>query len=117
MIYLDYNASVPIRLSAKRALIAALEEEGNPSSPHFLGRKLRSFVDGARKDILQAIGGQRLIFTSGGTEANALALSGVGSVPILVSAIEHNSALKAVSYSHLIPVTGKGVVDLAALEK
>lgn len=116
MIYLDYNASVPIRPKARDALLAALELEGNPSSPHFLGRKLRSYVDGARKDILQAVGGERLVFTSGGTEANAMALFGVGPVPILVSSIEHNSVLKAVSQPHLIPVTREGVVDLEELK-
>lgn len=116
MIYLDYNASVPIRPQARDALMEALEWEGNPSSPHFLGRKLRSFVDGARKDILNTIGGERLVFTSGGTEANGMALFGVGSVPILVSSIEHSSVLKAVSQPHLIPVTEQGVVDLEALK-
>lgn len=116
MIYLDYNASVPIRPSARDTLVAALELEGNPSSPHFLGRKSRAFVDNARMDILKAVGGERLVFTSGGTEANAMALFGVGSVPILVSAIEHNSVLKAVAQPHLIPVTGQGVVDLEALK-
>ena len=117
MIYLDYNASVPLRPQAREALMTALTEIGNPSSPHFLGRKLRSFVDNARKDILQAVGGQRVVFTSGGTEANGLALSGVGSVPILVSSIEHDSVLKAVDQPYLIPVTQEGVVDLEALEK
>lgn len=117
MIYLDYNASVPIRPKAREALFGVLDEQGNPSSPHFLGRKLRAYVDNARKDILKAVGGQRLVFTSGGTEANGLALSGVGPVPILVSSIEHPSVLKAVSHPHLIPVTVEGIVDLEALEK
>lgn len=116
MIYLDYNASVPLRTKAKEALMEAFEQTGNPSSPHFLGRKLRSSVDGARKDILQTIGGQRLIFTSGGTEANGLALSGLGSLPILVSAIEHDAVLKAVDSPTIVPVTAAGVIDLQALE-
>jgi cysteine desulfurase len=116
MIYLDYNASVPIRPKARDALIGALEEQGNPSSPHFLGRKLRAFVDNARKEILKAVGGERLVFTSGGTEANGLALSGMGSVPILVSSIEHSSVLKAVPHPHVIPVTKEGIIDLESLE-
>lgn len=115
MIYLDYNASVPLRPKAKAALLAGLEQVGNPSSPHFLGRKLRAFVDNARKDILKKVGGQRLVFTSGGTEANAMAIFGMGSVPIFVSSIEHKSILKAVSHPHVIPVTKDGVVDLEAL--
>lgn len=117
MIYLDYNASVPLRSKARHALIEALAEQGNPSSPHFLGRKLRAFIEDARKEILQAVGGERIVFTSGGTEANALALSGMGSVPVLVSSIEHDSVLKAVDQANLIPVTGEGVVDFDSLEK
>lgn len=117
MIYLDYNASVPLRPKAKTALMAAFEQIGNPSSPHGLGRKVRSFIDNARKDILQKVGGQRLIFTSGGTEANSMALSGLGDIPIIVSAIEHSSILKATPHPHIIPVTPRGLVDLEAVEK
>jgi cysteine desulfurase len=116
MIYLDYNATVPLRPAAREALIAALDSIGNPSSPHFVGRKLRSFIDNARKEILKEIGGQRVVFTSGGTEANGMALFGVGPLPILVSAIEHKSISNAVDRPHLIPVTPHGVVDLEALE-
>lgn len=117
MIYLDYNASVPLRSTAKEALVSVLGETGNPSSAHFLGRKLRSVVDNARKEILKGVGGERVVFTSGGTEANALALSGFTSSPVLVSAIEHPSVLKAVSHPHLVPVTQDGIIDLEALEK
>ena len=69
MIYLDYNASVPLRPCAKDALIATLDSEGNASSVHHGGRKLRSFIDGARKAILEKMDGKQLVFTSGGTEA------------------------------------------------
>lgn len=117
VIYLDYNASVPLRPQAKDALVAALELEGNPSSPHSAGRHLRSLIDGARKDILDRVNAKRLVFTSGGTEANALAMTGLGSVPILVSAIEHDSVLKAVADPHLVPVTQEGRIDLEFLEK
>jgi len=116
MIYLDYNATVPLRPRAKEALINALAMEGNPSSPHQMGRKVRSLIDEARKDILEIIDAKRLVFTSGGTEANALALSGMGDVPVLVSSIEHDSVLKAAPDSQLIPVTEEGRVDLKALE-
>lgn len=115
MIYLDYNASVPLRPRSKEALLAAFDHIGNPSSPHFLGRKLRSCIDEARKEILKALGGQRIVFTSGGTEANGMALSGLGPVPILVSSIEHKSVLKAVDQPYIIPVTKQGVLDLESL--
>ncbi|MBI2708024.1 MAG: cysteine desulfurase [Proteobacteria bacterium] len=116
MIYLDYNASTPLRPQAKEALVATLDLTGNPSSPHHMGRQLRSLIDTARKAILEKIEGERLVFTSGGTEANALALSSVESFPVIVSAIEHDSVLKAVKNPHLIPVTEEGRVDLEKLE-
>ncbi len=117
MIYLDYNASVPLRPQAKAAMLAAFELEGNASSPHLMGRKVRSLVDRARKDILEAMQAERLVFTSSGTEANALALTGLGSIPILVSAIEHDSVLKGAEESIIVPVTENGVVDLEKLKR
>jgi cysteine desulfurase len=117
MIYLDYNASVPLRPQAKEALIAALSLEGNPSSPHQGGRKLRSLVDGVRKEILNSIGGKRVVFTSGGTEANALALSGFGSVPLITSSIEHESVLKGAISPHVVSVGKEGRVNLEELGK
>ncbi len=117
MIYLDYNASVPLRPQAKDAMLAAFEREGNPSSPHGAGRKVRALIDEARKEILDETHADRVVFTSGGTEANALALSGLGSIPVVVSAIEHDSVLKATPNPHIIPVTPEGSIDLEALEK
>lgn len=115
MIYFDYNASVPLRAAAKEALLATLSLIGNPSSPHQAGRHLRSLIDKARKDILDAVGAKRLVFTSGGTEANALALSGLQSFPVVVSSIEHDSVLKAAPHCHFIPVTQEGTVNLEQL--
>ncbi|MBY0292715.1 MAG: cysteine desulfurase [Alphaproteobacteria bacterium] len=118
MIYLDYNASVPIRPCAKEAVVATLDMVGNPSSPHHAGRKLRSLIDHSRQAILEEIGAKRLVFTNGGTEANALALAGRGEGPVLVSSIEHDSVLKGTPpHPHLIPVTGEGVVDLVKLRE
>ncbi len=114
---MDYNASVPLRLCAQNALIETLHQVGNASSVHYAGRKLRSLIDGARHSILQRVGAKRLIFTSGGTEANALALSGFGPVPLLVSAIEHDSVLKSAPNAHHIPVTSEGKIDLEILDK
>ncbi len=115
MIYLDYNASTPLRPEAKEAIIHALDLLGNPSSPHGLGRRLRSRIDDARAQILEITKGDRVIFTGGGTEANVLALRGLN-LPVLTSAIEHDSVQKSVSNPHIIPVNGKGIVDLDALE-
>lgn len=117
MIYLDYNASVPLRPCAKETFLRLLEMEGNPSSPHRAGRELRLVIDETRKSILTNLDAKKLVFTSGGTEANALALTGLGSLPILVSAIEHESVLKNGTSVEIIPVTSDGVIDLEALEK
>ena len=117
MIYLDYNASVPLRPCAKKAMMEIYDLEGNPSSPHFAGRKVRSLIDEARKFLIKEIHGERLVFTSGGTEANALALSGLGEMPLVVSAIEHESILKAHQNPCVAPVTSAGVIDLERLEE
>lgn len=117
MIYLDYNASTPLRPKARQALIDTLTYVGNPSSPHRMGRALRSLVDQARTQILEKMGGTRLVFTSGGTEANALVLASVSKGSVLVSSLEHDSVLKAVPQPEIIPSTCEGVIDLEALEK
>lgn len=117
MIYLDYNASVPLRPCAQNSLLAALEMKGNSSSPHHAGRKLRAIIDTARQTILDEIEAKRLIFTSGGTESNILALLGLNSLPVLVSSIEHESILKAASNPILVPVTQEGLIDLKELKQ
>lgn len=117
MIYLDYNASVPLRPCAKEAMVAALDKVGNASSPHQAGRHMRALVDGARKEILEGVDAKRLVFTSGGTEANVLALTGLGPCPLIVSSIEHASVLKGGASPYLLPVTEEGVVDLEKLKK
>ncbi len=116
MIYLDYNASVPLRSQAKEALMTTFALTGNPASPHRMGRHLRSLVDGSRKDILDSIDGERLIFTSGGTEANALALLSEKGGPVLTCSTDHESVLKASHDSFSVPVTEQGQVDLEDLE-
>jgi len=117
MIYLDYNASTPLRPQAQDALLAVLGMTGNPSSPHRMGRDLRSLIDRARKEILDSVEGDRLIFTSGGTEANALALSNAKGLLVLVSSIEHESVLKASQNPTFIPVTQEGRVDIEQLDR
>ncbi len=115
--YLDHNATTPLRLESRDAMLAALAAPGNPSSVHRWGRAARARLEAARAGIAAAIGlpaGGSLVFTSGGTEANHLALRGVGR-PIFTSTIEHDSVLAA-GLSTPIPVTGAGIVDLAALK-
>ncbi|BBK31466.1 cysteine desulfurase [Stella humosa] len=116
--YLDHNATSPLRPQARDAMVAALAECGNPSSPHAAGRAVRARVEAARRRIAAAFDmpSDAIVFTSGGTEANNLALRGTGAVTVLVSGIEHDSVLEAAPRAERIPVDGNGVVDLAWLE-
>jgi cysteine desulfurase len=116
--YLDWNATTPLRPEAMTAAAAALAHCGNPSSVHRSGRAARQRVERARDAIASLIGAapDGVIFVSGGTEANHLALLGSGRERILVSAVEHNSVLQAVPNAERIPVDPSGIVDLAALE-
>src|SRR5215471_16809015 len=100
--YLDWNATTPLRPEARAAMAAAWDFSGNPSSVHAEGRQARHLVEEARAVLADALGAlpRNVVFTSGGTEANALALSpglrGVSGSPVerlLVSAIEHTSVL------------------------
>jgi cysteine desulfurase len=124
-VYLDWNATTPLRPEAKRAMAAAWEFCGNPSSVHAEGRQARRLVEDARAAIAAAVAArpQDVVFASGGTEANALALApglrrGTGQPVerLLVSAIEHASVLAGGRFAAgeigTIKVTGAGLVDL-----
>ena len=135
MIYLDHNATSPLRPEASAAVTRAGEIGGNPSSVHARGRAARAMVEDAREAVAKLAGAraQDVIFTSGGTEANALALYGAvyGALEaearitrIFVSAIEHpavraNAVAIAVRVAGVrlaeIPVTADGIVDTEAL--
>src|SRR5258708_11503452 len=76
-VYLDWNATTPLRREAKEAMAEAWDILGNPSSVHAEGRKARKLVEDARASLSGAFGAdpRNVIFTSGGTEANALSLT------------------------------------------
>ena len=116
--YLDHNATTPLRPEAAAAMAEAQAMTGNPSSVHRFGRHARRKIEVAREAVA-ALAGARpegVIFTSGGTEANNLALAGSGRKRILVSAGEHDSVLDAVPGAVRIPLTGEGLVEPAALD-
>src|SRR5258708_6205096 len=117
--YLDHNATSPLRPAAFDAMVAALRAAGNPSSVHRSGRKARGIVDAARRQVATLAGAlpSEIVFTSGGTEANNMAIGGSGRGRVLVSAVEHDSVLRAAPDAKLIPVDAEGVVDLGALER
>ena len=116
--YLDWNATAPLRAEVAAAMAEALARTGNPSSVHRWGRAARQAIGRARGQVAALVGSApaEVIFTSGGTEANHLALLGMRERRVLISAIEHDSVREAVPEATLIPVTSAGVVDLAALE-
>ena len=115
--YLDHNATTPLRAEAAQAVSGALAQPGNPSSVHAFGRAARRIVEDARRQVaaLAAVPSDAVLFTSGGTEANNLALRGCGRRRILASAVEHPSVLEAADGIETIPVDGDGIVDLDAL--
>lgn len=119
--YLDWNATAPLRPQARAAMAAALEAAGNPSSVHAAGRAARRLLDEARERVAALVGASAkdVVFTSGGTEANALALSPSIGGSLLASTIEHPSVRSGGRFTSVedVPVTAEGVVDLAALER
>jgi cysteine desulfurase len=127
-VYLDWNATTPLRREAREAMASAWDLSGNPSSVHAEGRQARRLVEEARGRVAEAVGASQrnVIFTSGGTEANALALtpglrrgSGVPVGRLWASAIEHASVLAAGRFptaaTGTIGVTRSGLVDLDRL--
>ena len=128
-IYLDHAATSPLRPEARAAMLASLEAFGNPSSLHEHGRLNRQVIDHARDTLSEALGcvASEIIFTSGGTEADNLALFGAARSQhsrrhILVSAIEHHAVLHSAEALvsdgfelELIPVDPQGRVHAATM--
>ncbi len=89
-VYLDHNATTPLRAEARAAMLAAMDVVGNPSSVHAEGRAAKGLVEKARAQVAEAVGasGADVVFTSGATEAAALALAGRG---LKAAPIEHDA--------------------------
>src|SRR5690625_642117 len=116
-IYLDCNATAPLRPAVREVMLEVLSRVGNPSSVHAEGRAARAKREAAREAVAAAIGARpsEIIFTSGGTEANALGLLGAARRSLLVSAGEHPSVLEADRATELVPLRRDGRLDCAAL--
>ena len=137
-VYLDYAASAPVRqeaLDAERAYESSSYAGANPNSLHTAGREAARALDGARRDLARLLGGRfrpsDVVFTSGGTENNNLALVGMAQgarakdrrrVRVLVSAIEHDSVLDVVPHMRalgfevgLLAPSREGVVEASTL--
>ena len=120
--YLDWNASAPIYPVVVEAMAKALSQGGNASSVHCEGRNAHSAIEAARDQVAQLINAEPrdIVFTSGGSEANSLALSGLSVDRILISSVEHPSVMAFASLQgaqvSFVPVDANGIVELEALE-
>lgn len=119
-VYLDHNATAPLHPAAREALSTALERPGNASSVHGEGRAVRAMVETAREAVARLCGAPpaNLVFTSGGSESNAMVLEGLKAAgwTLLCSAVEHPSVLAHVAEEDRVAVTADGLLDLAALD-
>jgi cysteine desulfurase len=119
-IYLDFNATAPILPEVITAMVATMETGGNPSSVHRQGRTSRNNVEEARRQIAGLVNckAQEIIFTSGGTEANNLALSGLPNRHLVISPIEHDSVLSAATpyQPAILSVDQNGIIDFEDLD-
>ncbi len=118
--YLDANATEPLRPQARAAMLAAMDVTGNPSSVHAAGRAARRIMEDARDVIAARFGCATadIVFTSGGTESDALAIHALGhGRRLLIGATEHDAVRMARPDAEVIPVDGHGRVDLAALAR
>lgn len=126
MIYLDWNATAPLRPAARTAWLAAQDTTwGNPSSVHGIGQRARAAIDNAKNALARLLGcrGHELVLTSGGSEANALAIhAALAKDPqrdgIVASAIEHSSVLRNAAACGVLTTVGVdpvGRIDPATL--
>jgi cysteine desulfurase len=117
--YFDWNATAPVRPEAAAAMAAALNATGNPSSIHRAGRDARRVLNEARDAVAALVHARadEIVFTSGGSEANALALAGFPGRRLLISAIEHDSVRGNAPDAEIVPALADGGVDLAALDR
>lgn len=133
-IYLDHAATTPLNPRVREAMLPyGTDVFGNPSSLHRLGREARKALDGARVKIAKALGAlpEEIIFTSGGTEANNLAILGLaqtfaqtGQRHLITSAIEHPSVLGPCNFLEqqgwqvsYLPVNSEGQISLESLQQ
>ncbi|MFN7139427.1 MAG: cysteine desulfurase family protein [Limisphaerales bacterium] len=132
-IYFDYNATTPLDSAVREAMLPFLDSVwGNPSSVHHVGRKARAILDEAHDRVARVWGAKpsEVIFTSGGTESNNLAIFGTARLlrekgrHLITSQIEHHAVLHCFDYLRkkegfevtYLPVDGEGLIDPAALK-
>ncbi len=124
VIYLDHNATTPVDREVRETITGALATFGNPSSSHEFGIAARACIENARRQVAELIGcaASEIIFTSGGTESNNLAILGIaarsGNGHLITSVIEHPSVLRPLKWLEqrgfevtVLPVDSSGLVD------
>src|SRR6185436_15986479 len=135
--YFDHNATTPPDPMVIEAMARALKEDfGNPSSVHHFGQRAKAVLDEARSAVAELVGGEpaEVVFTSGGTESDNMALRGAAEAlesaaaatprrHVITSSIEHEAVLNTVKALTrrgwtvtLLPVNASGIVAPAALE-
>jgi cysteine desulfurase len=115
-VYLDHAATSPLRPEARAAMEEGYALWANPSSPHTAGRKARAALEDARERIRKVLGWSgEVIFTSGASEALALALNRGKAGARLVSSVEHDAVLQAAPDAERLAVDGHGALDMKAL--
>lgn len=116
-LFLDHAATTPLLAEARAALLEGLSAWANPSSPHKAGRAARALLEGARARVKAALGWDgEVVFTSGASEALALAIGRAKARPVVVSAVEHDAVLRPAGDAVRLAVDADGiVVDLGAL--
>lgn len=116
-LYLDHAATTPVLPAARAAVTQGFEIWANPSSPHGPGRSGRAALDDARSRIRDALGWTgEVIFTSGATEAIAIALTRTTSDALLVSSVEHDAVLRVADRAVILPVDANGIVASHVVE-
>ncbi|MBL8630607.1 MAG: aminotransferase class V-fold PLP-dependent enzyme, partial [Rhodospirillaceae bacterium] len=121
-VYLDHNATTFVSPDARAAMTAAFDVGGNPSSVHRAGRAARAVVEDAREAVAAMVGGNpaQVVFTGSGTEANVLAIKGLGRAmkctAAWCSSVEHPSVIANMTdIDSFLPVDSNGLVDLNVL--
>lgn len=116
-IYLDYNATAPLRHEVVESVLLLDGLPANPSSVHYFGRQARFLIDEARLAIAHSLGvsPHELIFTSGGTESNNMVIANFDQV--ITSAVEHDAVLAACPGAMILPVNKEGQICLEALDR
>jgi cysteine desulfurase len=119
MIYLDYNATAPMRREAFAAACELLQKPLNPSSIHANGRSAKAVLEKSRSKIAEIIScfAHELLFVASGSEANNMVIKGANYASLAVCSTEHSSVLKVKDGAHILPVSENGLLDLAALQE